>query len=54
MDEGVDRMTVVTTMVLPLETERKVEGDSKGVKDGLEVIVEEEEEEEEEEVSAAG
>lgn len=45
VDEGVDRMTVVTTIVLPLETERNVDGDSEGVgvRLGGEVEVEEEE-----------
>jgi hypothetical protein len=32
---GVDRIIVVTTMVLPLETERNVEGDSEGVRLGF-------------------
>ena len=32
MEVGVDRITVVTTIVLPLETERKVDGVSEGVR----------------------
>lgn len=43
MDEGVDRITVVTTIVLPLETERNVDCEIEGVKDGLGVRVEVEE-----------
>jgi len=35
VDVGVDRITVVTTMVLPLETERNVDGELEGVKVGL-------------------
>lgn len=31
MAVGVDRIIVVTTIVLPLETERNVDGDSEGV-----------------------
>lgn len=43
MEVGVDRITVVTTIVLPLETERKVDGISEGVRvalDGEVVVVE--------------
>lgn len=43
MEVGVDRITVVTTIVLPLETERKVDGVSEGVGvalDGGVVVVE--------------
>lgn len=43
MEVGVDRITVVTTIVLPLETERKVDDISEGVGvalDGEVVVVE--------------
>ena len=43
MDEGVDRITVVTTIVLPLETERNVDCEVEGVKAGAGVGVEVEE-----------
>lgn len=32
MDEGVDRTMVVTTIVLPFETERNVDGENEGAK----------------------
>jgi len=40
VDEGVDRITVVTTIVLPLETERNVDGEFEGAKVGVGVGVE--------------
>jgi hypothetical protein len=58
VDEGVDRIMVVTTMVLPLETERNVDGDSEGVGVSLGGGVEEgedgDEEREEEDVEDGG
>jgi len=47
VDEGVDRTTVVTVMILPLEVERNVDFVSEGVGVGLGGRVEEEEEVEE-------
>ena len=40
MDEGVDRTMVVTTIVLPFETERNVDGENEGANVVLGVVVE--------------
>jgi len=40
VDEGVDRMMVVTTIVLPFETERNVDGENEGPRVVVGVVVE--------------
>lgn len=54
MDEGVDRTMVVTTIVLPFETERKVDGENEGAKVVVLGVVVEVEVEEVEDVEDGG